>query len=104
LQQPAVRRLAGLADVEEAVPEALMSGSFFFGDMEHNQVDAVGRNVLRFLASQGAIVKPLLLERQVANPNFLAQTLDLLMERELLEEIDGGYRFQVELIRRWFAQ
>jgi hypothetical protein len=30
--------------------------------------------------------------------------LDLLTRRELIELADGGYRFQVELIRRWFAQ
>jgi hypothetical protein len=30
--------------------------------------------------------------------------LDLLARCELIEPADGGYRFQVELIRRWFAQ
>jgi len=34
----------------------------------------------------------------------LRATLDILARRELIEQIDGGYRFQVELIRRWFAQ
>jgi hypothetical protein len=28
----------------------------------------------------------------------------LLTRRELIEPANGGYRFQVELIRRWFAQ
>jgi hypothetical protein len=36
--------------------------------------------------------------------NELDRTLDLLTQRELIEPADGGYRFQVELIRRWFAQ
>jgi hypothetical protein len=34
----------------------------------------------------------------------LDHTLDLLARRELIEPADGGYRFQVELIRRWFAR
>jgi hypothetical protein len=29
-------------------------------------------------------------------------TFNLLLQRELIEEVDDGYRFQVELIRRWF--
>jgi hypothetical protein len=31
-------------------------------------------------------------------------TLALLTLRELIEPADEGYRFQVELIRRWFAR
>jgi hypothetical protein len=31
-------------------------------------------------------------------------TLALLLRRELIEVVAGGYRFQVELIRRWFAR
>jgi hypothetical protein len=34
----------------------------------------------------------------------LDQTLTHLLQRELIEAIDGGYRFQVELIRRSFAR
>jgi hypothetical protein len=37
-------------------------------------------------------------------PPELDRPLDLLTRRELIEPADGGYRFQVELIRRWFAQ
>jgi hypothetical protein len=33
----------------------------------------------------------------------LDETLTQLVRRELIESIDAGYRFQVELIRRWFA-
>jgi hypothetical protein len=49
-QPPAVRRLATVADVETAVPAALSHGSFFFADIEQNQVDNVGREILRLLA------------------------------------------------------
>jgi len=37
-------------------------------------------------------------------PAELDRTLNLLTRRELIELADGGYRFQVELIRRWFAR
>jgi len=39
--------------VEAAIPEALSSGSFFFADIQNNQVDAAGLAILRFLAAQG---------------------------------------------------
>ena len=29
--------------------------------------------------------------------------LNLLLQRELIEQVGDGYRFQVELIRRWFV-
>jgi hypothetical protein len=32
-----------------------------------------------------------------------SDALNLLLQRELIEEVSEGYRFQVELIRRWFA-
>ena len=102
-QDPAIRRLATLADVEKAVPEAFSSGSFFFADIERNQVDAAGLAVLRFIAAQGegAIVSKETLAPQF--PDRLDSTLDLLLRRELIEEESEGYHFQVELIRRWFA-
>ncbi len=52
-QPPTVRRLACLSDVEAAVPEALSHGSFFFADIEWNQVNATELALLRFLAAQG---------------------------------------------------
>jgi hypothetical protein len=102
-QDPAVRRLATVADVEAAVPKALSSGSFFFADIERNQVDTVGLAILHFLAAQGegAIVSQKALSRQVSEP--LDSTLNLLLRRELIEPVGEGYRFQVELIRRWFV-
>lgn len=52
-QDPSVRRLATLADVEAAVPEALAHGSMFFADLEHNQVNEAGRTLLRHIAAGG---------------------------------------------------
>jgi hypothetical protein len=103
-QEPSVRRLATLADVEAAVPAALSSGSvFFFADIQNNQVDDTGLAVLRFMATrgEGAIVSREILSQRFQNE--LDKTLNLLLRRELIELVEEGYRFQVELIRRWFA-
>lgn len=102
-QPPSARRLSRIADVEAAIPEALSHGSFFFADIERNQVDADGLSILRLMASRG--------EGAVTGQQDLAKNLngglepalDLLMRRDLIETANGGYRFQVELIRRWFA-
>jgi hypothetical protein len=103
-QAPALRRLARLVDVEEAALRALNSGSLFFADIQCNQVDATGLALLRFLAVQGegVVVGRKAVARQF--PHQLDHTLDLLIRRELIEGVDTGYRFQVELTRRWFAQ
>jgi hypothetical protein len=103
-QPPALRRLANSDDVEAAVPEALRRGSFFFADIQRNQVDAAGLAVLRCIAMQGegARIERSALARRF--PQALDQVLALLTRRELIEVVDGGYCFQVELIRRWFSQ
>lgn len=103
-QEVSIRRHARLTDVEEAIPLALEHGSAFFADLERNQVDAGGLKFLRFLAAKGenASVKRHHLPSQptVEKDRILTD----LLRRDLIEEIDGGYRFQVEMIRRWFAQ
>jgi hypothetical protein len=103
-QEAAVRRLACLADVEAAVPRVLASGAFFFGDIQQNQLDAAGLALLRCLARQGEGV---VVSREelasLAGPTVdLEHALALLLRRDLIETVNGGYRFQVELIRRWF--
>ncbi|MCP4538377.1 MAG: ATP-binding protein [Chloroflexi bacterium] len=106
-QSPTVRRLACLDDVEAAVPEALNHGSFFFADIERNQVNAAELAMLRFIAVQGervAVNQTDLLALQFSDKDKLAHALDLLVLRELIERTGEGYRFQVELIRRWFVR
>jgi hypothetical protein len=104
-QDPAVRRLATPADVEEAVPEALLHGSFFFADIERNQVDAQGLKLLRHIAAQGEAAGASRdeLARHVPEPELDA-VLVRLRRRDLIEPGGRGQRFQVELIRRWFAE
>lgn len=103
-QEPSVRRLATLVDIEAAIPEALESGSMFFSDIEGNQVDDTARAILQHIAAQGeaGTVSQAQLAQHISND--LAPAIDLLLRRELLEETPDGYRFQVELIRRWFAE
>jgi energy-coupling factor transporter ATP-binding protein EcfA2 len=105
-QDSPVRRVARLADVEAAVPRALDSGSFFFADIQQNQVDQAGLALLRLIADQGegCVVSRDALTAQAGSPSEFEPTLAMLLRRDLLEAGDGGYRFQVELIRRWFAQ
>jgi len=101
-QDSSIRRLATLADVEAAVPEALGTGSFVFADIQNNQADATGLAILQFLAAQG---EGAIVSRQTILQHFPDKynALNLLLQRELIEEVSEGYRFQVELIRRWFA-
>lgn len=105
-QPPARRRLATTADVETAVAPALAHGSFFFADIEKNQVGDVGRAVLRLLAEagEGTAVSRQALVDYVPSLLALEQALADLQRRELIEPAGDGYRFQVELIRRWFAE
>jgi hypothetical protein len=88
------------------VPDALSHGSFFFADIQRNQVNAEGLALLQQLARQGedAITTPTRLQQWLADDAQRVQLLNALMRRELIEKIDGGYRFQVELVRRWFEQ
>lgn len=100
--QPQAARLTVTAgDVEAAVPEALSSGSLFFGDIA-NQAREQGIRILRRLASYGedGPVQAGLL----AGGNLdIRATIDNLVRREVLERADGGYRFSIELVRRWFC-
>ncbi|MCB8927239.1 MAG: ATP-binding protein [Ardenticatenaceae bacterium] len=102
-QPPAQRRLATVDDVETAVPEALIHGSFFFADMR-NQTDEVGGQVLHLLAQAGEkqVVSRSELEGEMGSAE-LGQTLTQLQQRELIEPHGNGLRFQIELVRRWFV-
>lgn len=102
-EQPlAERQLVRLADTAVAVKRALHSGSFFFIDVEQNQIDEAGRSLLRFLALQGRAggSYEILSDRFPENVDLL---LSELQRRELIEPVENKYRFQVELIRQWFS-
>ena len=102
-QAPALRRLAAVVDVETAVPEALIHGSFFFADMR-NQTDEVGGQVLHLLAQAGEKQSLSRSEIEEAMGGVeLGPTLIQLQQRELIEPHGDGLRFQIELVRRWFV-
>ncbi|OQW92591.1 MAG: hypothetical protein BWK79_14325 [Beggiatoa sp. IS2] len=98
------RHLATIADVTAAIPGALQHGRFFFADIANNQVSPHGLEILRFLAQQGegAVVQLAVLQEYFTET--LKTSLAILLQRELLEPVGEGYRFQIELIRRWFIQ
>ncbi len=95
-QEPGARRLATVSDVEDAVPSALSRGSlFFYGVCQ--RIDAGGVNVLKELASRGE-------GGMIDADGFQKQAVAQLLRREIIEPVESGYRFQVELIRRWFSE
>jgi hypothetical protein len=102
-QALAVRRRAEVSDVELAAEAALRAGSLFFADIMYNQVDQAGQTTLRYLAAMGpeAVCDHTRLVAHAGADG--AAVLARLLRRDLLERVNGGYRFQVELIRRWFA-
>jgi len=87
-----------LVDVEVAIPKALENSSFFFADIQNNQIDDNGRNILKFMATQG---EGGVISQQTILQRFLncESSLLLLLQRELIEENNQGYFFQIELIR-----
>jgi hypothetical protein len=102
-QDFALRHLVCLADVEAAVPEVFKHCCEFFLNIKDNQTTN-GQVILQFIAAheEGVIVSQKALELKF--PSQLDRALNLLQRRDVIEQTDGGYRFQVELIRRWFAQ
>jgi hypothetical protein len=59
---------------------------------------------LRFLAARGeaALIRRAELTREF--PEDGEASLALLSRRDLIEPADGGYRFPVEMVRRWFTR
>jgi hypothetical protein len=103
-EQPASKRwLATCEDVEEAAGQALASGRLFFEDVQLNQCGAQGETLLRFLASQGE-GRGARREAVAGRFSDCEPALRQLQGREIIEEVDGTYRFQVELVRQWFAR
>jgi hypothetical protein len=105
-QSLAQRWLARPEDVEAAVEKTFDHGALYFADIYHNQVDEAGVRLLVWLARQGegVVGSRAGFMNELDRLGDFDQTLAQLIRRELVEEVAGGYRFQVELIRRWFAR
>jgi len=99
------RRNASVADVEAALEEASVRGEFHFAEI-WNTADAVERQVLSAVSrwedrppTLGQLRRRIRLEEA-----DLKSALVRLCRRDLLELQDEGYRFQVELVRRWWRR
>ena len=97
-----IHRLAELTDILSVIPETLQRGSLFFVDIERNQITEHEQAVLRTLARQGEAAVVPVTTLMSGGSGDLEQMLAQLIRRDLIEAVPGGYRFQVELIRRWF--
>lgn len=97
------RLLVQVHEVEATITDVLKTSQFLFAEIEHNQVDAKGREMLRWIAATGEGVAVSKSSLQMQFPEELEKTLALLLQRELIEEVEDGYRFQVELVRQWFV-
>ncbi len=104
-QPPDVRRLASVEDVETAAGSALEVGSMFFADIQWNQIGERERELLRALAGLGEGIVAAGGEMAIHHANGETDAaLSRLEQRGLIERSSDGYRFRVELIRRWFAR
>ena len=100
--QPLPNRLmATYEDIECAASNALEIGYLFFDDIERNQVDELGRNILRHIATQNETSE---IELAAQFGKGYQEALRLLRQRDLVEVVDQELKFQVELIRRWFLR
>lgn len=100
-QPPDKRFVVEVRDVETAVPFALQSGTFFFTDIEQNQVSAAGLAILQKIARADAPV-PLSSFASLAN-GALNTAVSQLLHRDLIQQTEAGLSFQTELIKKWFA-
>ncbi len=92
-----------LADVEEAL-EALIAAEdtpYWHEVWAGHDTDDAQRRVLLALARDGdGIMTEEALVRQVGS-EVVEKAIPRLIQREILEKVDGNYRYQVELVCRW---
>jgi len=103
-QDISIRHLVQVSDVEAAIPGALQNGRFFLSDIHNNQVKTkTALAMLKYIAAQGEAAIVSELELKVKFPKDFEASKANLLQRELIEAIgENAYRFQVELIRRYF--
>jgi hypothetical protein len=97
-----IRNRARIADIEACIPAILKRGQQFFTDIEMNQMDEHGRKLLKWLAgctSASASTAAV----QSAMPELPSDdTLQALVQRNIIEIENDQCRFQVEAIAYWF--
>jgi hypothetical protein len=75
----------------------------YFGDVEVREAGPGGAALLRRLAEQGE--GAMMTEEALAEgaQGDAPAALRRLVRREILERVDGGVRFRIEMVRRWFT-
>ena len=75
---------------------------FFFDDIEKSQTDETGLNILLYIASLKS--NKVCSETDIRNivAGDINPSLANLLDRDILEQYDYGYRFQVPLVQHWF--
>lgn len=101
-QPVGTRYLAAPADVEEAAARALETGGFFFTDLI-SRVPEPAVAMLRHLAGLGQAASLPASDWRAAFPDDFDVQVGALLQRDIVETTSRGYRFQVELIRRFMA-
>lgn len=93
-----------MAEVEAAVPGALsQGGSLYFTYLREYDAGSEGEAMLQALADKGA--GAILPEQALTRDDpARGQALQRLLARDIVERVDGGIRFEVELTRRWWAE
>ena len=99
------RKTVVYEDVAEAIFAAMHRGSLFFAEIEQGQIEETERALLDYIARQpfSSGLDLDILQRQFGPPAILDRALSSLAQRQLIEKVNENYRFQVELIHRWFA-
>jgi hypothetical protein len=103
-QDISIRHLVQVSDVEAAIPGALQNGRFFLSDIQNNQVKTkTALAMLKYIAAKGEAAIVSETELKVKFPKDFEASKANLLQRELIEKAgENAYRFQVELIRRYF--
>lgn len=92
------RMMATVADVEKTLAGVLTTGGAYFADLWGGRDSDEGqRKVMRELATARNL-------RGLGDLEGLSKTLNTLVHRDILEHVDGEYRFRVELVRRWIVE
>ena len=104
-EQPLSSRFRVTAeDLEQALQNAQSGNVFFFNDLYHNQLSPLAASMAIALARQGSQSCLPADEWYKICPLFKESGLAELLQRDVIEPVNGAYRFQVEFIRRWFAE
>jgi hypothetical protein len=91
-------------DLELALRNAQTGNIIFFNDLYHNQLSPLAASMAIALARQGPHTCLPVDEWQKIAPLYDESGLAELLKRDVIEPVNGAYRFQVEFIRRWFAE